>query len=169
MSTAHLRACASHRRMLHFLPLLGAFLLASAAMLPMRAQDDPNRPPWAQKGKTPPSTSSTTSATGATGTTSTTGTTNSSSDSASGPSSGTAAASTAGRPSSSRSSNNSASSNSSKNNSSKNNSGNKASSSSANNAGVPPGPLSSRRWILRLPPRCQGNRRTRRISAAGFG
>src|SRR5271163_895904 len=136
MATAHLRDCAPHRRMWHFLPLLGAFLLASAAQLPMRAQDDPNRPPWAQKGKAASSTTATTSSTGTTGAT---GTTNSSSDSAAGPSSG-APAPSAGRTSGSRSASNSASSNSSKTNSSKNNSGNRANSGSANNAGVPPGP-----------------------------
>src|SRR5271163_1737690 len=110
MSIAHLRACAPDHRLFHSLALLGAFLLMSVAMLPVRAQDDQNRPPWAQKGKTTSTTTATTSATSATGTTSTT---KSSSDSAAGPSSGAPATSSAGRSSSSR---------------------------GANNAGVPPGP-----------------------------
>jgi Ca-activated chloride channel family protein len=132
MSIAHRRACAPDHRLFHCLALLGAFLLVSAAMLPMRAQDDPNRPPWAQKGKTTSTTTATTSAKGTTGTTSTT---NSSSDSAAGPSSGAPATSAAGRSSSGRSANNSGNANSSKTGSN-----NKTSSSSVTNAGVPPGP-----------------------------
>jgi Ca-activated chloride channel homolog len=51
MSTTYLRASGSDRRLLYFLPWALVFLIVSTALLPMFAQDDPNRPPWAQKAK----------------------------------------------------------------------------------------------------------------------
>jgi Ca-activated chloride channel family protein len=113
MSTAYLRAFVAHRRLWHFLPLVCAALFLFAANLPLRGQDDPNRPPWAQKDKTsasPPNSST--------------------ADSTGGPPTGAPATASA-TPSNSTS--NTASS-------ARTRKARKANSSSTTNSGVPPGP-----------------------------